>query len=436
MSQPDPSSPRSLWRRLLTGNVLWLSVASLLNDVSSEMIFPLLPVFLVSTLGAGPAFLGLVEGVAETTASFVKLAGGWLSDRLARRHALVGWGYGLAAISRPLMAAATAPWHVLAIRFGDRVGKGVRTAPRDALLADSVAPAERGRAFGLHRAADHTGAILGPLLASGLLLMWPGRLRLVFLLALAPAGVALIAVVWRVREIRPAPAPAPRAGSGPVPRPADRRDAMTATATADPMDEPGVAEAEAGARRAFVGYLAVLALFTLGNASDAFLLLRARQLGVSVALVPILWGALHVSKTAFNVAGGALADRVGPRPAILAGWLVYAGVYAGFALAAAAWHAWVLFLVYGLFYGLTEPTEKVLVTRLAPSALRARAFGTYHFAIGIAALPSSLVFGAIWQLYGAEAAFGLGGSLALAAALLLPLVVGGVGPAGREEAHG
>ena len=165
------------WRGLLRGNVLWLSVASFLNDASSEMIFPLLPLFLVGTLGAGPAFLGLVEGVADTTASFVKLAGGWASDRLRQRRPLVAWGYGLAAATRPLIAAATAPWHVLALRFADRVGKGLRTAPRDALLAESVPPAVRGRAFGLHRAADHAGAVLGPLLAAGLLLLFPGRLR-------------------------------------------------------------------------------------------------------------------------------------------------------------------------------------------------------------------------------------------------------------------
>lgn len=401
---------RSLWRRLLAGNVLWLSVASFLNDVSSEMIFPLLPVFLVGTLGAGPAFLGLVEGVAETTASFVKLAGGWLSDRIGRRRALVGWGYGVATVSRPLMAAAMAPWHVLGIRFADRVGKGIRTAPRDALLAESAAPAERGRAFGLHRAADHAGAILGPLVASGLLLLWPGHLRLVFLLAVLPAGLATLVVLLRVREIRP-PDPADAVGPAPTPR-----------AVADPAREPGQAALPRGR---FLGYLAVLVLFTLGNASDAFLLLRSRELGVPLAAIPLLWGTLHVSKMVFNVAGGTLSDRVGPRPAILGGWLIYAATYAGFALAGAAWHAWALFLTYGLFYGLTEPTERVLVARVAPAGVRARAYGAYHFAIGIAALPASVLFGVVWQLFGAPVAFLMGAALALTAAALLPLAVPG-----------
>ena len=402
-----PSTPRSVWRRLLAGNVLWLSAASFLNDASSEMIFPLLPVFLVGTLGAGPAFLGIVEGVAETTAAFVKLGGGWLSDRVKRRRALVGTGYGLAALTRPLMAAAMAPWHVLAIRFTDRVGKGVRTAPRDALLAESVESDTRGRAFGLHRAADHAGAILGPVLASAILLLWPGELRRVFLLAAIPAGLAVAAVVVKVREIRPtgavrpgAPTNAPSPGSTP--------------------DQEGVA---LNVQRGFVGYLVVLVVFTLGNASDAFLLLRAEQLGVGVALVPILWSALHVSKMAWNVVGGALADRVGPVPAIIAGWLVYAATYAGFALADTAWHAWALFAVYGLFYGLTEPTEKALVASLAPSAARARAFGAYHFAIGIAALPASVIFGVVWERIGVGAAFGLGAGLALVAAVALPVVL-------------
>lgn len=414
MNAPEPGPARaSSWRRLLTGNVVWLSVASFLNDASSEMIFPLLPVFLVGTLGAGPAFLGVVEGVAETTAAFVKLAGGWLSDRVERRRALVGWGYGLAAVTRPLMAAAMAPWHVLAIRFTDRVGKGVRTAPRDALLAESVVSGIRGRAFGLHRAADHAGAILGPVMAAGILLFWPGELRRVFLLAAIPAGLAVAAVVAKVREIRPG-------ASDPVSRPG-----VSSPSIHHPVASPLK-------NRRFTGYLAVLVVFTLGNASDAFLLLRAESLGVGVALIPILWSVLHVSKMAWNVVGGTLADRVGPVPAIVAGWLVYAATYAGFALADRSWHAWALFAGYGLFYGLTEPTEKALVASLAPSAARARAFGAYHFAIGIAALPASIIFGVVWEAWGAGAAFYLGAALALLSALLLPPVLRGRGTAAAD----
>lgn len=418
-----------MWRRLFAGNVLWLSVASFLNDASSEMIFPLLPVFLVGTLGAGPAFLGLIEGVAETTAAFVKLAGGWLSDRARTRRPLVSAGYGLAALTRPLMALAAAPWHVLAIRFTDRVGKGVRTAPRDALLADSVDPNTRGRAFGLHRAADHAGAILGPILAAGILLLAPDNLRLVFLLAAIPATLAALAVVARVREIKP-PTPTPtRAPAAPSSPHRDAPAGPNSTANpAPPGTSPHPADPEATpGHRSFAGYLAVLVIFTLGNASDAFLLLRAQDLGVAVALIPILWSVLHVSKMVWNLVGGSIADRTGPVPAIIAGWLVYAAVYAGFALAQRSWHAWTLFGLYGLFYGLTEPTEKALVASLAPAAARARAFGAYHFAIGIAALPASIVFGLVWQTVGVEAAFGLGAGLALVAAVALPVVLGAGG---------
>ena len=390
---PADARRRSPWASgLLRGNVGALALVSLLNDASSEMIFPLLPLFLVGTLGAGPAFLGLVEGVAESTASLLKLAGGWISDRIGRRKLLAGWGYGIATVGRPLIALATAPWHVLAIRFTDRVGKGIRTAPRDALLAESVVPERRGAAFGVHRAADHAGAVIGPLLAAGLLLLLPGQLRIVFGLALIPGLLAMLVLLAGVREIPPAPGPAGAA--------------------------PDISLRDLGPT--FPRYLGVLVLFTLGNASDAFLLLRAEDLGVATALIPLLWGALHVSKTLWSVPGGVLADRLGGRRVIVAGWLVYAATYLGFAVADAAWHVWALFLVYGLFFGLTEAPEKALVAALAPSELRARAFGTFHFAVGIAALPASLLFGALWEAFGAPVAFGVGAGLALLAALLLP----------------
>ena len=389
-------------RRRLRGNVLWLSVVSLLTDLSSEMIYPLLPFFLVTRLGAGAAFLGLVEGIAESTASLTKLWSGWLSDRAGRRKPLVAVGYGLAGFVRPLVAVATAPWHVLAIRFSDRVGKGIRTAPRDALLAASVPEQERGRAFGVHRAADHAGAVLGPLVALGLLLLFPGQLRLVFALALVPGVVAFVLVLTRVREtdVEVQAKPAQRAGGG-----------LQSFAT--PLS-PRL-------RR----FLIVVVLFTLGNASDAFLLLRAQQLGVSLALLPLLWAVLHVSKATWNLAGGALADRAGAGGTIVAGWVVYALVYVGFAFAGAEWHAWMLFIVYGVFYGLTEAPEKALVAGLSPAERRGTAFGAYHMAIGLAALPASLIFGAVWQYAGVTQAFLLSASLALAAALVLPLALRG-----------
>ncbi|MSR36822.1 MAG: MFS transporter [Gemmatimonadetes bacterium] len=389
------------FRSLLRGNVLVLSLVSLLNDTASEMIFPLLPLFLVGTLGAGPAVLGLIEGVAESTSSIVKLLGGWLSDRMGRRRPLVAAGYTIAALGRPLIGLATAPWQVLAVRFTDRIGKGVRTAPRDALLAESVDPRHRGAAFGLHRSADHLGAVIGPLLASGLLLLMPGRLRTIFLLAAIPGVATALLATFAVRETKPVASSAPGESLG-----------LRALGPS------------------FTRYLGVVVLFTLGNASDAFLLLRASDLGVSTPLLLILWVALHVSKSSSSLFGGSLADRKGPLRPILAGWLLYALMYAGFALASSTWHVWVLFLVYGVHHGLTETPEKALVARMAPAALRGRAFGAYHFAIGVAALSASLGFGLLWQVRGAPAAFFVGAALALVAAALLPLVVrGGLGEA-------
>lgn len=445
-------------RALMTGNLLWLGIISLLNDAASEMIFPLLPVFLVQTLGAGPLFLGLVEGVAESTSSLLKLWGGWLSDRVRRRKALVGWGYAVAAGARPLIALAGAPWHVLAVRFVDRVGKGVRTAPRDALLADSVVPDRRGTAFGLHRAADHAGAVLGPLLASGLLLLAPGRVRLVFALAAVPGILSVLILLWRVREIMPlaagptgergsagvagAPATGGVAGAGEGSGGSDAVgdtgpgwSAVASSWEARESDavggtEPGgsdaavLASAEGAAGGAgFRAFLAAVAVFTLGNASDAFLLLRAQQLGVAIPVLPLLWGAFHVSKMFWSVPGGMLADRIGARRAILAGWAVYAAIYAGFGAAGSAWHGWALFLVYGLFYGLTEAPQKALVARLAPAARRATAFGAFHSVVGLTALPASLLFGLVWEAFGATAAFGMGAALGLAAALVLGVAV-------------
>jgi MFS family permease len=380
--------------RILRGNVLWLSIVSLLTDFSSEMIYPLLPYFLTNVLRAGPAFLGTIEGIAETTASLLKLASGWLSDRIRRRKILVLVGYGLASVVRPLVAIAAAPWQVLAIRFADRFGKGIRGAPRDALIADSVDAAYRGTAFGYHRAADHLGAVLGPLTATALLFLMPGEYRLLFALAAIPALASFIVLWLKVRE------------------------AGVPERTTPKVQFQGFG----GLGKRFMWFLLVVFVFTLGNATDMFLLLRAQELGVPLALIPFLWAAFHVSKMLWNVVGGRLADRIGPRPAIIAGWLVYALTYAGFAAANAAWQVWALFGIYGLFYGLTEAPEKALVAAMAPSDRRGAAFGAYHFAIGIGALPASAIFGLIWQQYGHVAAFGLGGALALIASVSLALL--------------
>jgi MFS family permease len=382
--------------RGISGNVLVLGVVSLLTDVSSEMIYPLLPLFLTGVLGAGPAFLGAIEGIAESTAALLKLASGYISDRTSRRKPLVVAGYGLSALARPLIALALSPVFVLGVRFCDRIGKGIRTSPRDALIADSVEPELRGRAYGFHRSMDHAGALIGPLLAAGLLAWVTLDLRTVFWLAAIPGLLAVLFLVVGIRELPRQPSPIPSAGN------------------------TGVTFLPRGQLRT---YLLILLLFTLGNSSDAFLLLRAGDLGVAPAMLPLLWAFFHLVKMFSVFPFGALSDRIGRRGVIVAGWAVYAAAYLGFALATEELHIWLLFAGYGLFYGLTEGAEKALVADLAPEAERGAAFGWFNAAIGLGALPASLLFGALWQGYGPLAAFGTGAALAGVAAVLLLVMV-------------
>lgn len=382
-------------RRGLPRTVIALSLVSLLTDASSEIIYPLLPLFLTATLGASAATLGVIEGAAETTASLLKLVSGWWSDRLARRKPLVVAGYAIASLARPLIALAQSAGQVLAIRVSDRVGKGIRSSPRDALLADAVAPEQRGRAYGLHRAADNFGAVIGPLIAFAVLRWTSLSLRQLFLLAAVPAALALIALIVGVRE--------------------DPRE-LRAVAHKGPVLSGGLPGR-------FWGYLAVLLLFTLGNSSDAFILLRASQLGVSAALLPIIWAMLHVVKSATNTPSGALSDRIGRVPLIVAGWLVFALVYLAFGRATESWQAWALFAVYGTYFGLTEGVEKALVADLVPAEKRGAGFGWYNLAIGLGALPASVIFGAVWDRFGSARAFELGAALSAAAAVALLVVV-------------
>ncbi len=370
-----------------------LALVSLLTDAASEMIYPLLPAFLTMVLGASPAMLGVLEGAAESTAALVKLTSGWWSDRVRRYTPLVLAGYGLATLTRPLIGVAQTAWHVVGLRLIDRVGKGIRGAPRDALLAGSVAPEIRGRAFGFHRAADHLGAVIGPIVAWVLLEQLHLTLRTVFVLSVIPGLLAVLTILLAVRD----PADGAR-----TPSDIGVRSAHDST----PMP------------RRFWGVLSVLLLFTLGNSSDAFLLLRAQQLGVPIAMLPLLWAAHHVIKSVSSVPGGVLSDRIGRRTVLLAGWGWYAAVYAGFALATNATHAWMLFLAYGVYFGLVEGTEKALIADLAPAGRRGTAFGWYNATMGIAALPASVLLGTLWSARGPSVAFMVGAALAGAAMLL------------------
>ncbi|PYP79402.1 MAG: MFS transporter [Gemmatimonadetes bacterium] len=383
-------------RPRLGRNVMALAAVSFLTDVSSEMIYPLLPVFLTTVLGANASFIGAIEGAAETTAALLKLASGWWSDRVRKRKPLVFWGYAIASTMRPLVAIATSAVQVLLIRVADRVGKGIRNAPRDALIAESVDPSIRGRAFGFHRAADHAGGVVGPLIAFAVLSYHVAELRTVFWLAAIPGVLSVLVVAFAVRDI---------------PRTA------TVKSAAPDLSQPLSAR--------FWRVLAVIFVFTLGNSTDAFLLLRASQLGVPVALAPILWAALHVVKSASSTPGGALSDRIGRRPTLVMGWVLYAAVYLGFARATSAWHAWALFAVYGVFFGLTEGSERALIADLVALERRGTAFGWYNLAIGLGALPASLLFGYVWDHAGPATAFLMGASLALAAAIGLVVATSG-----------
>lgn len=376
--------------RRLPPNVVWLSVVSFLNDFSSEMIYPLLPLFFRVTLKASVPELGLMEGIAESTASLVKLGSGWLGDRIPRRKPLVIIGYGLASTVRPFIAAAQAPWQVIGLRFADRLGKGIRGAPRDALIADSVAASDRGRAFGFHRSLDHLGAIAGPLAAMAILALAPGDYRLVFACAAVPAIASMFVIVLWVRE-----SAVERAGQAPR-----------------LLNLKGL-----GSR--FWYLLGTIFLFTLGNSSDMFLLLRASDAGVSQIWIPALWMLLHLIKAACSTPAGILSDRIPRRYLVIGGWLTYALVYVGFGAATAVWQIWALFAAYGLYFGLVEGVEKAMIADLAPQEARGTAFGWYNLAIGIGAFPASVIAGYLWKAISPAAALQFGAALAVLAAVLL-----------------
>ena len=382
----------------LPGPVWLLGWVSFFTDLASEAIYPLLPAFLSTVLGAGAMALGLIEGVAEATASVLKIVSGRLSDRWRVRKPIVMAGYSLSSVVRPLMAVVTVWPHVLALRFVDRMGKGIRGAPRDAMLAHLATPETRGRVFGLNRAMDHAGAVAGPLLASLFLVFHPGEYRTLFALTLVP-GIIVILVILRVPEV-----------------------AAVDAGRAHLRDDTGHPARWRDLPRAFFRLETVILLFTLGNSTDAFLLLRLGDAGIPVAFIPAIWAALHVVKSAASVPGGALSDRIGRRGVIAAGWVVYALVYGGFALTDAPEALIVLFLAYGLYYGLAESAERAIVADLAPPSLAATAFGIHNAVTGFGSLLASVVFGLVWTAYGAPAAFALGAALAVAASAVLTVV--------------
>jgi MFS family permease len=377
----------------LPRTVVALGAVSFFTDLSSEMIYPLLPLFLSSVLRAGAVALGLIEGIAESTAALLKVISGIWTDSTRRRKPLIILGYGLAGLARPLIGLATVWPFVLVVRFVDRIGKGLRTSPRDALIADVTDPALRGRAYGFQRAMDHAGAVIGPLVAAGLLTLRGTTLRHVFLLAAIPAAVVMVVLLAGVPESHPSIPPV-------TPSLHLRRHWQ---------DLGG----------SFRLLLLSLFVFTLGNSTDAFLLLSLSQVRVPAAWIAVLWSLHHVVKMVAAYFGGALSDSAGCRRLIISGWLVYALVYLGFGMTySPAWRI-ALFMIYGVYYGLTEPSEKAWVSRLVPEHLRGTAFGYYNGVIGLGALPASLIFGFLWQAFGSAVAFSTGAALALVASVLL-----------------
>lgn len=388
----------------LPGTVKLLGLTSLLNDTASEMLAPVMPAFLTTVLGAAKWQIGLIDGVGEAVSSLVKLWSGARSDNVGRRKGFILVGYFIAVLTRPLMGLAAAPWHVFGLRTIDRVGKGIRAAPRDAMIADTTSEQSRGRAFGFHRAMDHLGAALGALIAAAFLWWTSGeittagaqeewQLRRLFMLSLIPGLPILLLVPLALRESK-------------------------RVATTEPKAQVSARPLDANFRR----YLITLLLFTLGNSSDSFLLVRAKELGVPMYALPILWIFFHLAKSGGNLLTGGWVNRLGARPLIWMGWLWYAVVYVAFGFANAAWQIWVLFMLYAIFYALTEPAEKALVATLVGPERKGLAYGWFNLTIGIGALPASLLFGFLYDQAGPLAAFGTGAAFALAASVMLATV--------------
>jgi MFS family permease len=382
----------------LNPNVFFLGIVSLLTDVSSEMIFTLVPLFLANVIGATTTIVGLIGGLSESTDAIFRIFSGWLSDRVRKRKSLAVLGYSISTIAKPFMYLASTWGSVLAIKFGDRVGKGIRTSPRDVLVADSVSAEERGRGFGLHRAMDTTGAVLGLALAAMIIyLVQGGGLGLslktyqwLVLVGIVPAVLAVLVLLFFVHERKESP-------SGGVSRKLPRVGLTT------------------GFNTRFKLFLAVMAVFTLGNSSDFFVILRAQNLGSSVLYVTLMLVLFNITYAVTALPAGVLSDRLGRRRVIAVGWAIYALVYLGFALASSLWQVWLLFACYGVYYGVVEGVARAFVADLVPEERRGTAYGLYHGVVGITLLPASLIAGWLWQAYSPAAPFFLGAALAFLA---------------------
>ena len=382
----------------ISKNVFALGSTSFLTDVSREMIYPLLPLYLRSVLGASTAFVGLVEGIAESTSSVLNIVSGWFSDRIKKRKTLLLWGYSLSAVTRPLIAVATIGWHILLVRFVEKVGKGIRVPPRDALIAESCTPENRGKGFGLHRSMDNVGSILGPLLAFSLLIYLNNDYRTLFWISSIPAflaiGILTFVVSEKPRDISQTEVPS-----------VNRRFNLKQF------------------NRPFKLFLIATTVFELANSSNAFLLLRVKDLGLSLELIPIIYLFSNIFKTLSSMPGGILSDKLGRRNVLVVGWIVYGISYFGFAFITSVTQAWVIFGIYGLFSGMTEGVKKAFVADLVPKEVRGSAYGIHSFLVSFPQLPASLLLGILWQKFNATVAFSVGASFAILGGFLLLIFI-------------
>ncbi len=394
---------KDTYRRKIWGfhpNVFFLGIVSFLTDVSSEMIFTLIPLFLSNVLGAATTIIGLIGGLSDSADAIFRIFSGWLSDRIGKRKFLAVAGYSISTVAKPFMYLASTWGVVLGVRFSDRIGKGIRTSPRDALIADSVSPEERGKGFGLHRTMDTLGAVLGLSIAAIVIyLVQGGGLALslktyqwLVLIGIVPAVLAVIILVRFVKERERKP-PSPG-----TPRPGFN-----------------LIKLAAGFDTRFKVFLAVMAVFTIGNSSDFFVILRAQNLGSSVFHIVLMLVLFNATYAAISLPAGKLSDRLGRRRVIAFGWGVYALVYLGFALATNLWQVWLLFAAYGIYYGIVEGVARAFVADLVPAEKRGTAYGLYHGVVGLTLLPASLIAGWMWQAYSPAAPFFFGASLACAA---------------------
>jgi len=369
-------------------NVFVLGLVSLFMDISSEMIYPLIPLYLNNVLHASKTSIGIIEGIAESTASILKVFSGWLSDRLGKRKALIFWGYGISVFSRPILATATSWMHVLTYRFTDRVGKGVRTAPRDAIIADSTRKEILGKAFGFHRSMDTVGAIIGPGIAFALMGLFHSSIQTVFWFSIIPGIFAIVTIALFVQDVK------------------GTRGA----------EKPKISLK--GFDRKFKVFLIIVAIFTLGKTSDAFLVLRAQDLGVRAGIIPALYLIFNLVSASLSTPAGIMADKFGKRKMILASYLLFSLIFVGFAFAANALHAWILFGIYGIFVAINEGVQRAYVATIIKPEMKGTGYGIYHTVTGLAALPASIIGGALWQHIGPQALFFYGTAMSLLSCIL------------------